>query len=64
MGLKLATELSMRLGKIVLNLYSNFSDSENFYKIVVAPLQIPSLRIFKNICWCMYTCLVPVTPAM
>lgn len=32
MELKLATELSMRLGRIVQNLYSNFSDSENFYK--------------------------------
>lgn len=30
-------------------LYSNFSESENFYKIVVAPLQIPLLKIFKNI---------------
>lgn len=33
----------------VLNLYSNFSDSENFYKIVIAPLQIPLLKIFENI---------------
>ncbi len=32
MGLKLTTGLSMGLGMIVQNLYSNFSDSEIFYK--------------------------------
>lgn len=44
MGLKLATELSMRLGKIVQNLYSNFSESENFYKNRSTPLYIPLHR--------------------
>ncbi len=32
MGLKLATELSMRFGMIVQNLYSSYLASENFYK--------------------------------
>lgn len=38
MGLKLATELSMRLGKIVQNLYNGYLASENFYKNHSSPL--------------------------
>lgn len=49
MGLKLATELSMRLGKIVQNLYSNFSESENFYKNRSNPSTFPFTDNLKNI---------------
>ncbi|HIH2615961.1 TPA: hypothetical protein ACYLDV_004070, partial [Shigella dysenteriae] len=41
MGLKLATGLSMRLGRIVQNLYSSYLASENFYKNHSSPSTFP-----------------------
>lgn len=39
----------MRLGKIVQNLYSNFSESENFYKNHSSPSTFPFTDNLKNI---------------
>ncbi len=41
MGLKLATELSMKLNRIVQNLYSSYLASENFYKNHSTPSTFP-----------------------
>lgn len=41
MGLKLATELSMRFGRIVQNMHSSYLASENFYKNRSSPSAFP-----------------------
>lgn len=49
MGLKLATELSMRSGRTVQNMHSSYLASENFYKNRSSPLQIPPSPIILKI---------------
>lgn len=49
MGLKLATELSMRFGRIVQNMHSSYLASENFYKNHGSPSTFPFTDNLKNI---------------
>ena len=49
MGLKLATERSMKLNRIVQNLYSSYLASENFYKNHSTLFKFPFTDNLKNI---------------
>ena len=59
MGLKLATELSMRFGRIVQNMHSSYLASENFYKNRSSPSAFPFTDNLKKYPHSIDGCSVP-----